>query len=55
MRIAIVFQPGVAPCWLHPASCEEEKKIKAPHNCVKVASTWFAGVALALGLGCLVF
>ena len=44
MRIAIVFQPGVAPCWLHPASGEKKK---APHNCDKVASTWFSGVALA--------
>ena len=26
MRIAIVFQPGVAPCWLHPASGEGKKK-----------------------------
>ena len=45
MRIAIVFQPGVAPYWLHPASGEGKKK--APHNWDKVASTWFAGVALA--------
>ena len=47
MRIAIVFQPGVAPCWLHPANDERKKKKKAPHNCDKVASPWFSGVALA--------